>query len=193
MGTEKIIVNKMLINGTDKRVYSINLTSGGVINGLIPDGRSMITRAREECSQYKNMYGIQMPGSVLADRMAMRFQMSTIYASYRPIGTSLILANHDNMKGYQLYMAEPSGACFQYYGCASGRGKQMARNEIEKGKFKDMTCEEAIPKIAKILLQCQEEMKEKKQELEISFISDSSDKKHKILNRAQMDAVMAEA
>ena len=193
MGTEKIIVNKMLINGTDKRVYSINLTAGGVINGLIPDGRSMITRAREECSQYKNMYGIQMPGSVLADRMAMRFQMSTIYASYRPIGTSMIMANHDNMKGYQLYMAEPSGACFQYYGCASGRGKQMARNEIEKGKFKDLTCEQAIPKIAKILLQCQEEMKEKKQELEISFISDSSDKKHKILNRAQTDAVLAEA
>jgi 20S proteasome subunit alpha 7 len=74
--------------------------------------------------------------------------MSTIYSSYRPIGTSLILANHDAMKGYQLYMAEPSGACFQYYGCASGRGKQMARNEIEKGKYRDMTVEEALPKIA---------------------------------------------
>ena len=59
-------------------------------------------------------------------------------------------------------MVEPSGACFQYYGCASGRGKQMARNEIEKTKFRDMTVEEAIPKIAKILLKCQEEMKDKK-------------------------------
>ena len=90
----------MQINGTDKRLYSINLTAGGVINGLTPDGRSMVQRAREECGQYKNMYGIQMPGSVLADRMAMRFQMSTIYASYRPIGTSLIMANHDNLKGF---------------------------------------------------------------------------------------------
>ena len=102
----------MMINGTDKRVYSVNLTTGAVINGLTPDGRSMVTRAREECSQYKNMFGIQIPGSVLADRMAMRFQMNTIYASYRPIGTSMIMANHDSMKGYQLYMAEPSGACF---------------------------------------------------------------------------------
>lgn len=59
-------------------------------------------------------------------------------------------------------MIEPSGACFQYYGCASGRGKQMARNEIEKTKFREMTVEEAIPKIAKILLKCQEEMKDKK-------------------------------
>ena len=59
-------------------------------------------------------------------------------------------------------MIEPSGSCFQYYVCASGRGKQMARNEIEKTKFREMTVEEAIPKIAKILLKCQEEMKDKK-------------------------------
>ena len=57
------------------------------------------------------------------------------------------------MKGFQLYMIEPSGACYQYYGCASGRGKQYARNEIEKTKFGEMTVEEALPKVAKILLQ----------------------------------------
>lgn len=49
--------------------------------------------------------------------------MSTVYASYRPYGTSVILACHDHIKGYGLYMIEPSGACFEYYGCASGRGK----------------------------------------------------------------------
>jgi len=98
------------------------------------------------------MFGIRIPGAVLADRMAMRFQMSTIYSAYRPIGTSLIFANHDALKGFGLYMVEPSGACFQYYGCASGRGKQMARNEIEKTKFREMTVEESLPKIAKILL-----------------------------------------
>ena len=58
LGTEKIVLNKMMINGTDKRVYSVNLTTGAVVNGLTPDGRSMVTRAREECSQYKNMFGI---------------------------------------------------------------------------------------------------------------------------------------
>jgi len=48
MGTEKIVVNKMLVPGTDKRLYSVNINTGGVINGLVPDGRSVITRAREE-------------------------------------------------------------------------------------------------------------------------------------------------
>lgn len=52
LGTEKIVVNKMLIPGTDKRLYSIDVHTGGVINGLTPDGRSVIQRAREEAQQY---------------------------------------------------------------------------------------------------------------------------------------------
>jgi 20S proteasome subunit alpha 7 len=97
------------------------------------------------------------------------------------------------MKGFQLYMVEPSGACFQYYGCASGRGKQLARNEIEKTKFSDMTVEEALPKIAKILLKCQEEMKEKKQELELSFISESSGFRHRIVDTNTVAAITKQA
>ena len=90
-------------------------------------------------------------------------------------------------------MVEPSGACFEYYGCASGRGKQLARNEIEKKNFKDLTVSEALPLIAKILLKSQEEMKEKKQELEISIISDETDFKHKILDRVFVDQLTAQA
>ena len=78
------------------------------------------------------MFDIKVPGSVLAERLGLRAQMSTIYASQRPLGTSLVLATHDAIKGFGLYMIEPSGACYEYYGCASGRGKQLARNEIEK-------------------------------------------------------------
>jgi len=46
---------------------------GGVINGITPDGRAVIQRAREEASQYKSMFGIKCPGAVLADRVALKF------------------------------------------------------------------------------------------------------------------------
>jgi len=129
----------MMVSGTDKRVYSVTKQVGSVINGIIPDGRSMMFRARDEAEQYEKQYGIKMPGAVLAERMALQFHSKTVYASNRPIRTSMILATHDNMKGAQLWMIEPSGQMFQYYGCASGRGKQLARNEIEKGKFRELT------------------------------------------------------
>ena len=82
----------------------------------------------------------------------MKVQMNTVYASQRPYGTSMALALHDHLKGFGLFMIEPSGACYEYYGCASGRGKQLARNEIEKKNFRELTVQEALPYIVKILL-----------------------------------------
>ena len=193
LGTEKIVLSKMMISGTDKRVFSITPKQGCVVNGLIPDGKSLMYRGREEAQQYDKMFGIKMPGAVLAERLGMRAQMNTVYASQRPYGTSLILASHDHLKGFGLFMVEPSGACYEYYGCASGRGKQLARNEIEKKNFKEMTVAEALPHIAKILLKSQEEMKEKKQELEISIISDETNFNHKILDRVFVDQLAAKA
>ena len=119
--------------------------------------------------------------------------MSTVYASYRPFGTSLILATNDHLKGLGLYMIEPSGATFEYYGCASGRGKQLARNEIEKKNFRELTVTEALPLIAKILIKSQEEMKDKKQELELSIISDETKFQHKVLDRAFVDHLTTKA
>jgi len=42
MGTEKIITNKMMVPGTDRRLFSVNLNTGAVINGMTPDGRSIV-------------------------------------------------------------------------------------------------------------------------------------------------------
>ena len=119
---------------------------------MTPDGKAMVYRAREEATQYEKMFGIKIPNQVLAERLGLRAQMSTVYASYRPFGSSLILAGHDSLKGFGLFMVEPSGASYEYYGCASGRGKQLARNEIEKNNFRNMTVEQALPIISKILL-----------------------------------------
>jgi 20S proteasome subunit alpha 7 len=152
LGTEKIVVSKMMVSGTDKRVFSISTKAGCVVNGLIPDGKSLMYRAREEAQQYEKMFGIKIPGTVLAERLGMKVQMNTVYASQRPYGTSMAVALHDHLKGFGLFMIEPSGACYEYYGCASGRGKQLARNEIEKKNFRELTVQDALPYIVKILL-----------------------------------------
>ena len=58
LGTEKIVINKMMIAGTDKRLYSVALNCGGIINGLTPDGRAIIQKARDECKQYKDQFHV---------------------------------------------------------------------------------------------------------------------------------------
>ena len=51
------------------------------MNGLIPDGKSLMQRAREEALQYEKMFGIRIPGNTLAERLGMKAQMNTVYAS----------------------------------------------------------------------------------------------------------------
>ena len=193
MGTEKIVVNKMMVSGTDKRIYSVTKQVGSVFNGMVPDGRAQMFRARDECEQYEKQYGIKIPGAVLAERMALQFHMKTVYASYRPIGTSMIFATHDMMKGAALWMIEPSGQLYQYYGCASGRGKQLVRNEIEKGKFRELTVKEALPRVAKMLLKAQDEMREKKMEIALSVLCEENKWTHRIIDRATADRMCTEA
>ena len=62
LGTEKIVINKMMVSGTDKRVYSVSREMGCVVNGLVPDGRALMFRAREEAKQYQDNFGIKIPG-----------------------------------------------------------------------------------------------------------------------------------
>ena len=109
-------------------------------------------RGREEAKQYNDNFGIKIPGQVIAERLANTTQMNTVYSYQRPYGSAVILASHDMMKGATLWMVEPAGTCYQYYGCAAGRGRQLARNEIEKGNFRELTVEQALPKVAKLLL-----------------------------------------
>ena len=193
MGTEKIVHSKMMVSGTDKRIYNITKQIGSVFNGIVPDGRAIMYRAREEAAQYEQNFGIKIPGNMLAERIALQFQMKTTYSSQRPFGTSIVLATHDNMKGAQLWMVEPSGQCYQYYGCSSGRGKQLVRNEIEKGKFSELSVQEALPKVAKILLKAQDEMREKKMELELSVLCADNNWSVKILDRVTCDRMTAQA
>jgi len=37
----------------------------------------------------------------------------------------------------------------RYYGCALGKGARAAKTEIEKHKFQEKTCAEALPLLAK--------------------------------------------
>lgn len=78
------------------------------------------------------MFGVPCPGKVLTQRVSLYVHAHTLYWPYRPFGTAPIFATHDDIGGLGLYMIEPSGQCHQYFACASGRGRQTARTDLEK-------------------------------------------------------------
>lgn len=179
--TEKLLASKMLVPGTHKRTYPVHRRAGMVICGLVPDGRQLVNRGREECNNYKNAYAEEMPPHMLAERLGLYMHAHTLYWSIRPFGASVMLgAIEEDTKKPSLFVLEPTGLVFKYKGHALGKGRQIAKTEVEKilaaEGGSELTCKEALAKVAKIIHKVHDE-KDANFELECAWICPESDYK----------------
>lgn len=177
MGVEKLITSKMMLPGSNRRIHSVHRHSGMAVAGLAADGRQIVTRAKSEATSYERVYGEPIPIKELADRVASYVHLCTLYWWLRPFGCGVILGGYDR-DGPQLYMVEPSGVSYRYFGAAIGKGRQAAKTEIEKLKLSEMTCREGAIEVAKIIYQVHDEAKDKAFELELSWVCDESNRQH---------------
>ncbi|ESW96553.1 proteasome subunit alpha type-7 [Ogataea parapolymorpha DL-1] len=172
LATEKIIASKLLAPGKNKRIQTIDRHVGVVYSGLIPDGRHFVNRGRDEAQSFKSLYKepIGLPG--LIDRLGYYVQAYTCYNSVRPFGINAIVGGVDD-DGAHLYMVEPSGTYWGYYGAATGKGRQTAKSELEKLDLPNITAKEAVKEAARIIYLAHEDNKDKDFELEITWASKS--------------------
>ena len=219
LGVEKLIRNKMLVTKSYRRIFTTSMHSGMAIGGLLPDGRQLVNRVRDESSSYKTNFGIRIPGpplcadpctlslspslcpaltallcigSVLANRLAMYVHAYTEYWHLRPFGVSSLLAVYDESEcGPQLYCVEPSGECLRYYGVAVGKNAQAAKVQLEKLNFDSLSCREAVNVVAEIIYSLHDEVKDKPFEMELSWICDDSDRKHRLVPQSVFDEAVA--
>ena len=177
LGVEKLVMSKMLCEGTSRRVHTVDDHAGMATAGLTADGRQLVYRARGEAENYENLYGSPIPGHVLAERLAGFVHVYTLYWFVRPFGAAALLATYDE-DGPALSLVEPTGLVCRYVGTAIGKAKQAAKNEIEKLDTKNMTCREGAKKVAEILYRIHDEVKDKAFELELTWVCDESGRKH---------------
>lgn len=196
MGVAKPLVHKMIVPTTAsyKRIHTIDTHVGVSSTGFLPDARVLVTRAMEEASDYKEHYGCPIAPHVLADRLGYYVHYFTLHGYLRPFGASCVLGGYDTeMKQYGLYMIEPNGAAYQYYGVACGKGKQVAKTELEKlnlhkqqqsggtDESTTMDVKQAVKEITKILMLLHQDNKDndgKPMELELSWICEESKFNH---------------
>lgn len=177
LAVEKLIISKLLVEGSNRRIYNVDRHAGVATSGLAPDGRMIVSRAADEASNYKRFYGEAIPGHVLCDRVASYVHMFNLYWSFRPYGSTILMATYDKSQGPALHVIEPSGTSFRFYGAAVGKGRQLARNEIEKLKLSEMTCREAVVEAAKIMHKVHEE-ETKPFEIEMTWLCEESGMEH---------------
>uniref|UniRef100_A0A061QUJ2 Proteasome subunit alpha type-3 n=1 Tax=Tetraselmis sp. GSL018 TaxID=582737 RepID=A0A061QUJ2_9CHLO len=171
LAVEKLVLSKMLVPGSNRRIHAVDRHAGIATTGLAPDGRQIVNRAQSEAANYKQLNGSKIPGHVLNERLAAFNHIFSLYWTVRPFGCSSLLAVADK-NGPALYLIEPSGIGNRYFGAAVGKGRQQARTEIERLKLSEMTCREGVKELAKIIYRVHEE--EKPFELEMGWVCEES-------------------
>jgi 20S proteasome subunit alpha 7 len=96
LACEKIITSKLLKPGCNKRIATVDRNAGLVTSGLLPDGRHLTSRARDEASSWRETYKGPIPISALAGRLGGYVQAYTLYSSVRPFGVTAILGGWDS-------------------------------------------------------------------------------------------------
>ncbi|KAJ2514870.1 putative proteasome subunit alpha type-7 [Coemansia sp. RSA 1939] len=177
LAVEKIKHSRLLVPHSNRRIMTAGKHIGIASAGWMSDTRHLVKRVREESRSYTDVYKTKVPAHIIAERLAMYVQAYTLYSSVRPFGVSTLLACTD-AKGPQLYMIEPSGYYVGYRGCAVGKGKQVAKTEIEKLDLDNMTVREAVKEAARIIYSAHDDTKDKLFELELSWVCKESNDLH---------------
>lgn len=180
-GVEKLVTSKLYESGANKRIFNIDRHIGIAVAGLLADARQIVETAREEATSYRSNFGSPIPLKHLTNRVSMFIHAYTLYSSVRPFGVSCLLGSYDPVDGPQMFVIDPSGVSFGYYGCAIGKAKQAAKTEIEKIKMKDMLCTDLVKEVAKIIYIVHDEVKDKNFELELSWVGEMTGGKHEMV------------
>jgi len=196
LGVAKPLYHKMIVPTTAsyKRIHTVDIHAGVATTGFLPDARVLVSRAQEEASDYQEQYGSKVPPHVLSERLGHYAHYFTLHGALRPFGASCVLAGYDaDTKECGLYMVEPNGASYQYYGVATGKGKQVAKTELEKLNLhkEGIAIDEAVKQVAKILVMLHRENKDgdgKPMELELSWICEASKWRHVPIPKDVVDA-----
>lgn len=201
LAVEKVVTSKLLKPGANKRIATVDKHLGIVYSGMVPDGHHFVDRARDEARAWRETFKTPISTSDLASRMGGYAQAYTLYQSVRPFGITAIIGGFDSeleapvdgevgsgpsvgaggkVEGRQhggpgLYMIEPSGMYWGYYGAATGKGRQAAKAELEKLNLAEgkLGLKQAVKEAARIIYVAQQDNKDKEFELEMSWISAS--------------------
>ncbi|KAJ7507571.1 20S proteasome subunit [Mycena galericulata] len=192
LAVEKLVHSKLLVPGANRRIQTVDRHIGLATAGLPADGRTVASRARDEAANYRDVYRSAPTLKNITERLGQFVQVYTLYSSVRPFGISTILGAVDK-NGPALYVVEPSGVFFGYHGAAVGKGRQLAKTELEKLKLSELTTREAVIEAARIIYLVHEDAKEKEFELEMSWIGPETNGQHVPVPQDLFDEAEAKA
>jgi 20S proteasome subunit alpha 1 len=160
VATQHQVPDKLMRPETITSLYQLSNGIGCCVTGRAPDGRAVVQQARHEASEYKYKFGLPVPVSLLAKRMADKAQTKTQQAGIRPMGVTMTMIGMDTTDTGeavpQIFKVDPAGSFIGFHAVATGAKEVEATAFLEKKQkqapFHTITLDEAAT-IALLALQ----------------------------------------
>jgi proteasome alpha subunit len=139
---DRRVASKLLEVDTIEKIYKIDEHICAATSGLVADARALIDRARIEAQINRLTYDESINIKELVKKICDYKQQYTQYGGVRPFGVSLLIAGVD--KEPHLYETDPSGALLEYKATATGAGRNVVMEYLEKEYREDISLEDAM-------------------------------------------------
>jgi proteasome alpha subunit len=126
---------------TVEKTFLIDQHIGTAIAGLGADAQVLVEQARVAAQVHRLTYGEEISVKKLTRELSDTMQFFTQQAGARPYGVSLLIAGIDENQP-QLFLVDPSGSFWGYWGIAIGNGGDMASRYLEKEYSHSLSLEE---------------------------------------------------
>lgn len=170
LAAEKNLTSTLLTPGGNPRIFWINDSIACATIGHRPDCYSIVEQSRNRAETFTSNFGIKITVPQLASEVSQQFHLAHYYQAYRPFGCTVIFASY---KDDALYAIEPSGAFYGYFASCFGKNSNLARAELQKTEWKNVTVREAVPEVARIIKSLHESQF-KKWEIEMFWLCEET-------------------
>ncbi|KAL0230864.1 hypothetical protein PCE1_003241 [Barthelona sp. PCE] len=150
LASEIRLPTKHVVEGTHHRLFLVDDHIIMGCAGLLFDGKALVARAREECSNHRAQSEVEPGIRAIADKVAMEVHSHTLHGVYRPYGSVVFIAGVYKGKP-ELYCINPSGANLGYFANAAGDGRQLAKTELERLNLADIDVDTAVVEMKRIM------------------------------------------
>ena len=206
MGVEKPKLSKMLVEGSNRRILTVDRHTGMCVSGLMADARQIVNFGRDEAANYLSQFGSQIPGEMLANRVADHIHYYTCFWYIRRCGAAVLVASYTEEGGRcstppsrrasRTASSPPRSArrrtrasrrsrssTSRSSRAARVRARPSARRAAPAASRPQLTLPHprSVIEIAKILMAQHDPAKDKPIELELSWVCDATGRRHKLV------------
>lgn len=148
----KIVFNKLNEPESECKLHPIEDTIGMVTCGFKNQSALLVAHAKELAKNYRLDFHKRIPLKKLSDDLSSFINRRTFMSFTSPFCVYVILCSWSESNGAELFCVNLSAESYGVFGCAVGKWKQQAEDEISKCNFASFPIEKLIQETLKVIV-----------------------------------------